>query len=216
MFRFHVFVLVILSLWSFSLRASLIDNGHYSTDQVSGLDWLDTTQTAGFSYYQISTGAGGWLTSGWRYARTNELSDLFSRYVGTPSEFSFVGESHYKALNLVRQIGVNISFNNNEGLQQFYGSNVPTQISIVGIYNDGTDNSRVGIAELSAVISGSPSLSSRWVVYDDFWQSDKYNPTFAYGSFLVRDSHKEVTSPAPFFLILTLFPLFFLTRRRFG
>jgi len=59
-------------------KSSLIDNGSYTTDTVSGLDWLDLGQTAGTSYNAIisrvsSTGD----LSGWAIATSQQVYGLF-------------------------------------------------------------------------------------------------------------------------------------------
>jgi hypothetical protein len=53
-------------------HAALIDNGAYTTDSQSGLDWLDENFTAGLTYTEATT-----LYSGWRPATNAEVEDLF-------------------------------------------------------------------------------------------------------------------------------------------
>lgn len=71
-------VLIGLTL-SLSTNAAIIDLGNITRDTVSGLDWLDLTETKGRSYNDISVkfGVGGEF-EGWRYANTNEALDLFA------------------------------------------------------------------------------------------------------------------------------------------
>ena len=57
---------------STSTNAALIDNGTYTTDDVSGLDWLDLSQTANDTYSSAET-----INSGWRYAKNVEIENLF-------------------------------------------------------------------------------------------------------------------------------------------
>lgn len=182
----------ILASIPLKMNALPIDHGYYSTDVWSGLDWLDTTQTAGISYRDIRSGHGGWQDQGWRLATYSEVSDFFTRYVGTGSEDWFSGPSFDTSLQLIRQIGVNISFNNPEGVSQIYGGEYPTQISIDAYFDDGTSNNKVGIGELIARISGEHSNSTRWVAYSDHWYDENIIPNAGFGSFLVRQ-----TSPVP-------------------
>jgi hypothetical protein len=68
---------------SASSQATLIDNGTFTTDDVSGLDWLDMSFTDGLSYNQVdlALGAGGTL-AGWRFATTAEFDALIFQAVG--------------------------------------------------------------------------------------------------------------------------------------
>jgi hypothetical protein len=67
-------------------------------DTVSGLDWLDATETIGLTYDDVAAGAGGWAGDGWRPATTSEVCGLLAQdgaapgpcpgsgYVGTSGE----------------------------------------------------------------------------------------------------------------------------------
>ena len=59
-------------------HAALVDNGTYTTDTVTNLDWLDLTETNYFPYGVVSSqlGSGG-LWDGWRYATNAEATNLF-------------------------------------------------------------------------------------------------------------------------------------------
>ena len=63
-----VIVALVLSTNS---NAALIDNGSYTTDTASRLDWLDLSITAGQTYNSAEI-----LNSGWRYATNDEVEDL--------------------------------------------------------------------------------------------------------------------------------------------
>ena len=64
---------VIGLLLSTSATATLIDNGTYTTDDVSGLDWLDLSITDAQGYNSALS-----LNPGWRLATHNEVSNLYS------------------------------------------------------------------------------------------------------------------------------------------
>ena len=66
-------------------QAALIDNGGFTTDTATGLDWLDMSNTDGNSYNQTLTAisAGGSLV-GWRFATSAEFDGLINAAVGTP------------------------------------------------------------------------------------------------------------------------------------
>lgn len=57
---------------SFNVSAELIDHGTFTKDDVSGLDWLDLSVTAGQSYNTTLTS-----NPGWRHATNAEVEDLF-------------------------------------------------------------------------------------------------------------------------------------------
>lgn len=65
-------VCVCLTVASFKASAVLIDNGTFTTDNVSGLDWLDLSITAGQSYNDALTS-----NPGWRYATNAEVENIF-------------------------------------------------------------------------------------------------------------------------------------------
>lgn len=48
-------------------------------DEASGLEWLDLPLTTGLSASAVLTGAGGWVSRGFRYATTDEVHALFLR-----------------------------------------------------------------------------------------------------------------------------------------
>ena len=66
-------------------EAALIDNGTFTTDTATGLDWLDMSNTDGNSYNQTLTAisAGGSL-DGWRFATSAEFDGLINAAVGSP------------------------------------------------------------------------------------------------------------------------------------
>jgi hypothetical protein len=60
-------------------RASIIDNGTYTTDTATGLDWLDVTASIGLSFNQVSAQFGASQQfEGWRYATVAELTTLLA------------------------------------------------------------------------------------------------------------------------------------------
>ncbi|MDH5570575.1 MAG: hypothetical protein OEY89_02345 [Gammaproteobacteria bacterium] len=64
---------VISLLFSTSLSAALIDNNTYTTDTISGLDWLDLSLTVNQAYNSVES-----LNPGWRYATNSEIENLFT------------------------------------------------------------------------------------------------------------------------------------------
>ena len=74
---------------SFNTNASIldiVDNGLFTTDTISGLDWLDVTATQGLRYDQVSSNmTEGGRFYGWRYATSSELNTLFHNAGGDSS-----------------------------------------------------------------------------------------------------------------------------------
>ena len=88
--------MVFVGLVPFSARADLVDLGSVTRDTTAGLDWLDLTQSGGFSYEQIEAGAGGFTGDGWRHATTPEMCDFFARNV---TEVKPVSQGQYGFLS---------------------------------------------------------------------------------------------------------------------
>jgi len=64
---------VLLCFVFVSADAALIDNGNFTTDTATGLDWLDLSVTAGQSYNSAES-----LNLGWRIATNAEVEVLFA------------------------------------------------------------------------------------------------------------------------------------------
>jgi hypothetical protein len=58
-------------------NATLIDNGDYTTDTESGLDWLDWTETVNDTQAEALLEFSG---DGWRIATSSEAQDLFENH----------------------------------------------------------------------------------------------------------------------------------------
>jgi hypothetical protein len=65
-------------------NATFIDNGDYTTDTESGLDWLDWTETMDDTQAEALAEFSG---DGWRIATSMEATDLIESYFG----ISFAG-----------------------------------------------------------------------------------------------------------------------------
>jgi len=80
----HLIILITALTVSPFASAALIDNGDYTTDTNSGLDWLDLTLTTSLSYDYVSSqlSAGGQF-DGWAYADASQLASFFDSAGGT-------------------------------------------------------------------------------------------------------------------------------------
>jgi hypothetical protein len=68
-----------IAVVSINVNALLIDNGSYTTDIDTELDWLDASYTIGKNYYEASAGFDTHLDGGWRYATVAEVDNIFSK-----------------------------------------------------------------------------------------------------------------------------------------
>jgi hypothetical protein len=78
-----VSVTLAFSSAAFAASTNFIDNNTYTTDTISGLDWLDVTATQGKSYDDVSGqfGVGGNF-KGYRYATGTDFNALITNYTG--------------------------------------------------------------------------------------------------------------------------------------
>ena len=58
--------------------SQVLDNGKYTTDTITGLDWLDLTETRGLSFDDVSSQLGiGQRYEGWRFASRAEVTQFW-------------------------------------------------------------------------------------------------------------------------------------------
>jgi PEP-CTERM motif len=67
-----------------SAKAALINEGDWSLDTDTLIEWLSPALTDGLSYADVLAGAGGWTTSGWHFATVNQFTLLAETYIGLP------------------------------------------------------------------------------------------------------------------------------------
>jgi hypothetical protein len=95
--RFILTSLALLGLSISSVNGAIvgfIDNGSYTTDTFSGLDWLDSTASTDRSFNDVSShfGVGGDF-EGWRYASTAEVTTFWDNAGGTAPYNGLIGNS---------------------------------------------------------------------------------------------------------------------------
>lgn len=181
------------------LQANIIDHGIYLEDTVSGLDWLDVTETMEgtenlatahcIPYNTISSqlGAGG-VFAGWRYATGEEFNALLEHYTGTaPGTYSRVLQND-KITGLIALLG-------------------PTYIN-AGAYQ-AVSGMLVDESELTFGYRWSAALLDDFDNYNlvggDYSQThfidiDPSGQYLALGSFLVR-THTDVPEPSTLLLM---------------
>lgn len=168
--------------------AEQYDRGRFTTDPVSGLDWLDLHETIGRSYEQVANGAGGFLAEGWRIATAAELDDLFGRVTGVPDEIGVAGGDFEATVDLIACLGATLSFNVEAAVPvRFTDNGLPVQQSTIGAYDDLSEGS-VGLAEVTVRFVESSGFTKvlRWSTLDDFRPPSTTD--FQVGVFLVRDT----------------------------
>jgi hypothetical protein len=81
---------LMLLLVSVQANALIIDNDTYTTDTVSGLDWLDLTSSTSQSYDYVSNqfGIGGEF-SGWKYASGADVVEFVYNFMDTAYPSSY-------------------------------------------------------------------------------------------------------------------------------
>lgn len=81
--RIVIPISLLFSLGGTVANAALIDNGATTIDTVSGLTWLDLTETQGLVPSDILTNVGGFLSAGWQVATGDQVNALFEQF-GVP------------------------------------------------------------------------------------------------------------------------------------
>jgi len=76
-------ILAISVVFNPTVRADIIDNGSFTTDTETGLDWLDVTESIDESYSDVikQFGIGG-KYEGYRYATAKEFNTLVGHFTG--------------------------------------------------------------------------------------------------------------------------------------
>lgn len=170
--------IALLLISGMPVHASLIDNGSYTTDDLSGLDWLDLTESNNMTMQ-------GALASntGWRYATNSEVEGLFWQLF--PGYYDTNLTSHYSATN-----SGNAYSNQNNDVTVFFalfGSSVVNDSrDMSGLYRD--EDGLIKVMGVQSQISTGDS----WVQGLEFWPSQpNYETTstaIGFGTYLVRTS----------------------------
>lgn len=93
--------------------AATVDNGDFTTDTISGLDWLDLTLTTNRSYNNVASQLGdGGDFDGWRYASVVEVEQLWTNAgIAYESNYTFFPEGDPNVLPLMQKLGITKDFN---------------------------------------------------------------------------------------------------------
>jgi hypothetical protein len=194
------FILIGLALLiSGQTHSAILDNGAYTTDTSSGLDWLDATESTSRSYDDVFGQLMGGDFDGWRYASDMEVATFWDNAGGiAPYEGSLNGSGSASWIS---------------DLQALWGvtstQNLGTYTSVMTSTTTAPDKHQVSSIFLLAT---DPSVGSARLV-DTSWPDDLAVPSF--GSALVRPS--SVPVPAAVWLFGTaLIGLIGFRRRKEG
>lgn len=80
-----LYVFFIAAISTSIATAAIIDNGTFTTDTTSGLDWLDLTETVNMTYNDVIADAA---FVGWRYATVAEVTIFFESFGGDSAHFN--------------------------------------------------------------------------------------------------------------------------------
>jgi len=199
--------LLLFGLFS-SANAALIDNGSYTSDTQTGLDWLDLTETQNKSYDYVSSQLGtGGLYAGYAYATSSQFYTLVSNYTGVGAadvfehDFTEGADSIDPLVQLLGNTNTSNSTNSPSLMNSAYGL-------IADQYDANT--------HWAALIYDRDEAS----IYNDFSIAEYYRglannqADVNIGSYLVRQTASIPESPSIFLLALGLLGLFGVARRK--
>lgn len=143
-------LLSMISLLALPASADLIEQDLFAAgdalltlDDVSGLRWLDLTETTGISMDDIEADVGGWASRGFRHASTSEIYDLFERNIGhLIGRWGFTLVDGGAAATMFQNyFGITYEWPNGLDLSSFGffddGNPGNDRVGGVGVYNDG-------------------------------------------------------------------------------
>lgn len=198
--------LAFVSFNTYALPSNIFDNDTYTTDVVTGLDWLDLSETNDMSYNYVSgqLGAGG-AFEGWRYATSEQVVSFWGNFSVDLSAL---------AVTWIPDTIDNGSRQASLLLGNLFNEYNPTEYSFgtLGITSHSpSKGKRDWLGAYHHVLGGDHTdiyytLSSHLI--DD-------NSSFIYtGSYLVRDATQSVPEPSIAILIVSGLMVFGVVRKK--
>ncbi len=208
------------------VNASIVNNGIYTTDTDTGLDWLDLTETKGLSVTNVYS---NYISSGnWRYASGDQLNQLIFNYSGSVTNgYDSTDQPAHRIDGLIDLLGPT----GNTGFQVFNNGHYifgllkefTTELNCAGLSCIATNQSWVAsmthyaIDSITVDILGTPTtiaLTDYSKTHD--FKHDQTEPRADIGSFLIRDTtSSSVPLPSAIWLLVSgLFAVFGISRRK--
>lgn len=174
-------------------------DGLITRDTISGLDWLDLTETITLSFDDIQAGAGGWSQLGFRHASSSEFSTLIQS-AGLTESVEF-GDPTYAMSDSLLVQAVS-SLQSLIGITQVtYNQSYPS-VQSIGVLSDPSTQytgwHAVGIIAVSQLPNYIPNLVFTGTQYYNGFPSDLSGQ--GHGQFLVRET-SQVPLPATAWLL---------------
>ena len=182
----HIMALILfLSLGLQSVQATLIDQGNYTYDDATGLEWLDLSETAGNS---MNTALGNFTADGWRIATQAEVLGMYdAQFPGYSALSGYVSISAtYTPAEYAALVDSANAFQNLFGITSASGTTTYTY----GLYLDGATVEFTGLqifGGLDTINLYRDRTTSLIAILDDSLAS--------MGVFMVRDA--PIAEPEP-------------------
>lgn len=159
-------VCAVVALSAHAAQAALVDEGQYTLDTDTNIEWLNLTLTQGVSYDSILAGQGGWTAAGWQFATLTQFEQLATAYIGPPincGNFPCPGggfsEAYYlAAASVVSALGATYT-SDGEDAQGFLTGGL-----LEGRVGAGTQNAYIPDGEWLTVSSGDAAQTGDFLV----------------------------------------------------
>jgi hypothetical protein len=170
----------LLLLVAVQANAELVQKGTYVRDTATGLEWMNTSLTLGYTYQGALQDS-----QGWRHATRREIDALAKRYINTPEGAYMGGQDFTQTLRVIALFGATF--------ETLGDPSSPVKFAVMGYYNDGSTDGGVGLADFSVslFVPNNPEdpvypdlFVSRWVTMDNFLPPNTASGAIA--NFLVR------------------------------
>ena len=191
------FVFASSSMVAQASSADFSNNGTYTTDAISGLEWLNTSTTLGVSYNEVlSEISSGGVLSGWRFASATDFNQMLTDYSGQTINSlyqPFYTTDIFSSLVDLLQPTIVSHYSNGDYSKNVYGLTSDPSAQFLGYMN---------VADISVTPNNGDLGPSSTYAF-----SGSQLPTVAYqtvASFLVRESTTtSVPEPASIALLAT-------------
>lgn len=194
-----------------------IDNGSFTTDTLSDLDWLDVTTTRGLSFDAVSgqLGAGGDY-AGYRYATGVEFNQMIMNYTSSAFQQTNYSQVYHGTAGLdglVRLLGSTYDDYYFEQQSRTYSS-LTGAFFTMGFLSDTYSTSSDNQYGATLYENGVSPTARDWSFAHNYLYSDTTEVALM-GSYLVRDTLIATPIPAALFMFAPALLGFLGFRRKF-